>query len=410
VKWLLSPDDRPDWQAALDLVQRSQEPVMAFVCTGGEPLAANMEMQTFGHPEVDKALRGFVCVRANPLQGKDQPFVDKYGVGRRDMDLRVDPRYENDLQVEGPGRVLAYPVTLFLAPDGQLEHLVYGFVIPDDFLAVLQRVTEILQIRGQLAKNEADAGAWARLGGLYVELQRLPAGREALEKALALDADGKLGIGESVLLDLAIAYTAAGDAGQAVEVVRQHIRAYPDSEQRCKAQYLLGGALLASVEPDRLAVEELTGTGDAQGATEAGERLALGRRQAEEAWAWFEGGANAPCAKTDWASYSLGALAELRAEMARDALDREVQRLLGEGKTDAAVEKLRAFAKEHPGTDRGCEASFTAGEILLEAGKRAEALAQWERLADPDDKRNPCARTLWRGQAEGAVQANKAGN
>jgi len=45
----------------------------------------------------------------------------------------------------------------------------------------------------------------------------------------------------------------------------------------------------------------------------------------------------------------------------------------------------------------------------MEAGKRAEALAQWEKLAGPDEG-NPCARTIWRGQAEGAIQESKPDN
>jgi hypothetical protein len=200
-----------------------------------------------------------------------------------------------------------------------------------------------------------------------------------------------------------------GQGTKAVEVVSQHLGAYPDSALRCKAHFLLGGALLAAVEPDRVAVEELTAQGKMAEAADARGRFAVGQREAEEAWSWFEGEkGKAPCEGTEWSDYSLGALGELRAEIAYADVSAEVDALVAEGRIDAAVQRLRAFGtdetKGHPGTDRGCEALFHAGEILMQAGKRQEALAQWRALTEADPAVNPCARTPWRAQAAGALQ------
>jgi len=407
--WLMATDAREPWRVALDRAERVREPIMAFVCVENQQLTLAMEGRTFDDLDVDEALEDFLCVRVDAVDTRNQPFLNAYDVGRKDVGLEVQPGHEDRLIVEDPGRAQTYPITLFLNPDGGLEHMLYGFVIPEDFLHVLEQVKSIMGLHERLRAKADDAPALAELGGLYVGLQRYPAGREALEKALALDADGKLGLGETALLDLAVAYVSEGKAGEAVELIFRHLGAYADSELRCKARFLLGGALLASVEPDRLAVEELVAQGKGEEAAAARARLLDGRRQAEEAWSWFEGEkGKAPCEDTEWASYSLGALAELRAETAYADLSAEVDALVAEGKVDAAVQRLRAFGTDekqgHRGTDRGCEALFHAGEILLKAGKRQEALAQWRTLADPDPAENPCAQTLWRGQAVGALQ------
>ncbi|MBM3472171.1 MAG: tetratricopeptide repeat protein [Armatimonadetes bacterium] len=412
--WLLAADAREPWRAALDRAPAAREPIMAFVCLENQQLTLLMEQHTFGHIEVDKALRDFLCVRVDALAAANQPFLDAYGAGRKEVGFQVEPGHE-DFKVEGQGRGQAYPITLFINPDGELEHMVYGYAKPEVFLQVLQQVQAIMGVHEKLRGNANDARALAELGGLYVELQRYAAGRETLTKALDLDKNNALGIGETAWLDLGIAHLADGQAQQAVEAISKHIGAYPESKLRCKAQFLLGGALLASVEPDRLAKEALTAQGKAAEAAAAAKRLLDGQRQAEEAWAWFEGAkGKVPCEDTEWAGYSLGALRELRAEIAYGPVADEVEALLKEGKPDAAAERLRAFAqhqdaqghKDFEGTDRGCQALYYAGQVLMKAGKRAEAVAQWRKLADPDPKANPCAASVWHDRAvlEGAAE------
>jgi tetratricopeptide (TPR) repeat protein len=407
-RWLLSTDARQPWRVALDRAKRAREPIMAFVCVEGQQLTAMMVRQTFGDLAVDGVLGDFLCVKVDAVSDDNQPFLDAYDVGRRD--LQVEPGYEGNRAVENPGRAQTYPVTIFLNPDGGLEHMVYGFVIPEDFLQVLQQVQGIMAARERLDKQADDARALAELGGLYVSLQRYAVGRQTLEAALAADPDGKQGVGETALLDLAVAWLAGGEGQQAIELITRHLGEYPDSELGCKAHFLLGGALLALVEPDRLAAEELTAQGKTAEAADAAARLRVGRREAEEAWSWFEGEkGKVPCEGMEWAEYSLGALAELRAEMAYAELLTEVDALLAEGKLEAAVQRLRLFGTDekqgHRGTDRGCEALFRAGEELMKGGKKEEALAQWRKLAELDPEQNPCAQTLWRAQALGRLQA-----
>jgi tetratricopeptide (TPR) repeat protein len=416
IKWLLAADAREPWQAALDRAQRTREPIMAFVYVENQQLTVMMDGRTFGNLGVEKAVRDFLCVRVNALDARNRTFLDNYGVGRRDIEVNVTPIPDptapkpKDSQPEyevAQGRNFAYPVTLFISPDGALEHMVYGFVIADDFVHILEQVKEVMRLREGLRGKPDDASALAQLGGVYVDLQRYAAGKEALEKALALDPEDKLKLGETAWLDLGLVYMAEGGE-KAGEMIQRQIEAYPDSKLHCKAQFLLGGARLASVEPDRLAVEELRAQGKMKEAAQAQERLTAGRQKAEEAWSWFEGEAGkAPCADTEWSEYALGGLGELRAEMAYGVVADEVEGLVGEGKIEAAVERLRAFGtdREHgyEGTDRGCEALFHAGEILFRADKRAEALAQWKKLADPDPKANPCAQSPWRGKAMAEV-------
>jgi len=410
VNWLFGADAREPWRAALDRTPQTREPIMAFVCIEHQQLTVLMEQQTFGRIDVDKALRDFLCVRVNALDGVNQPFLDAYGVGRKAVDLQVEPGQEK-LRVDGPGRTQTYPVTLFINPDGELEHMVYGYAAPDDFVRVLEQVKSIMLAHEALRANANDARALAQLGGLYVELQRYAAGQQALTKALDLDKDDTLGVGETALLDLCIAHLAHEQGEEALQAVSRHIGAYPNSKLRCKAQFLLGGALLASVEPDRLAEESLRAEGKAAEAAAAAKRLLDGRMQAEEAWAWFVGPkGQAPCEGTEWADYSLGALRELRAEIAHAPVADEVEALLKEGKAEAAAERLRAFTQDekYAGTDRGCEAAFRIGRVLMKAGKRAEALAQWKRLADPDPKANLCAASPWHDRAVLEAAAEEA--
>jgi tetratricopeptide (TPR) repeat protein len=413
-KWLLAADAREPWRAALDRAPAAREPIMAFVCIENQPFTVRMELQTLANAEVEKALRDFLCVRVDALNVANEPFLDTYGAGRRQVELHVEPGHERLID-EPVGRALTYPVTLFINPDGELEHMVYGYASPQDFLYVVEQVKAIMGVHEKLRANANDARALAELGGLYVELQRYAAGRQTLTKALELDKNNALGVGETAWLDLGVAYLADGEAQQAVEAISRQIGTYHDSKLRCKAQFLLGGALLASVEPDRLAKESLTAQGKAAEAAAAAERLLEGQRQAEEAWSWFVGAkGKAPCEGTEWADYSLGALTELRAEIAYGPVADEVEGLLKEGKTEAAAARLRAFVqhadaqghKDFEGTDRGCQALYYAGQVLMRGGKRAEALAEWKKLANPDPKANPCAASVWHDRAvqEGSAE------
>ncbi|MGQ9731288.1 MAG: tetratricopeptide repeat protein [Candidatus Zipacnadales bacterium] len=411
VGWLISTDGRESWRVALDRAQRTRQPIMAFACIETQQLSVLMETQTFEQVDVSKKLREFLCVRVDAIKPANRPFLQQYGVGKgvvRIEDPRAGSPQARELQIE-EAKASTYPVTMFISPDGELEHLVYGFTPPQEFLHILDCVKEVMDIREGLRKNQDDAKAIARLGTLYVELQRYPAGKAMLQKALALDKDGQLGIGETALLDLAIVHMAAGEYKEAIECISQHRRDYPTGESHCKAQFLLGGALLASVEEDRIQAEELEAAGDAQGAAAARARLSEGRRLAAEAWSWFlvPPGGEPPCKGSQWAEYSLGALQELQAEIDYEAVHLEVARLLKEGKTDAACDALRQFVKTHPDTDRVCDALFEIGTVLLKAGKRTEALAHWRKMTVDDPSQNPCKSASWRAEALNAIEENE---
>lgn len=417
VKWLVALDAREPWRAALDRAARTREPVLAFVFLENQQLSVLMEEGTFADAAVEKATGDFLCVRVNANEARNRPFLEAYNVGRREFEVTIThipgpdeppPKDPNAVYETTKGRNFTYPVTLFINPDGELEHIVYGYARAEDFLHVMSQVKEIMRVHETLRDKPDDARSLAELGSLYVGLGRYGAGQQALERALAADQDGKQNVAETALLDLAIAYMAAERNEQAIEVIRRHVATYPESKERCKAQFLLGGALLASVEADRIKVEELAGQANTEEATAARQRLFEGRREAEKAWSWFEGPkGQAPCEGTEWSEYSLGALKELRAEMGYAAVSEQVEVLMAEGKVESAVQRLRAFAKEHAGSDRACEALFRVGELLMKSGKREEALAQWRNLSNADPKANPCARTPWRAQADTALQESR---
>jgi tetratricopeptide (TPR) repeat protein len=404
VRWLQSNDNREPWQLALELAQRNRQPIMAFVFIQNRQLTDLMDAQTFADAAVSEAAnKSFQCVRVDAMRAENRPILQRYRVGR----TQVEP-------VEGAEvRGQALPVTIFIGPSGEAEHMVYGFVIPDDFVVLLQQALEVIQLREKLGTEEKDAAALARLGSLYVELQRYDVGRQALEKALKLDRDNKLGFGAPARLDLALALVSTRDFDGAIALISETIALFPESELKCKAHYMLGAVLLGDADRSETRAEELARQKDEAGAAQARERALLSRRQAEEAWRWFEApGPNrkGPCDGTEWAGYALGALAELRAELDFAAADSAAKALVGAGKFLEAADAYRAFEAKHPGTNRACEAAYQIGDCLLRAGKRDDALKQWRSLTtvnQDDPKQNPCSRTPWRRQAAQALERNE---
>jgi tetratricopeptide (TPR) repeat protein len=470
IRWLQATDDREPWELALDLAQKDREPVMAFVYIGNSQLAQMMDDRTFRDKAVCDAARKFECVRVDALRPENRPLVDKLGLGGA-AGTAGQQKYEggvHDVPVQGH----TFPVTIFISPDGVPEHMVYGFMIPEDFSVTMGQVLEVVQIREGLKKKPDDAPALARLGGLYVTLQRYEAAREPLEQAIKLDPTGAQGGGDGARLDLAVAMLAAGECDRGIALITEEMGLFPEGGLTCKAHYLLGGALLAAAETAQKQADRLTAQKDEKGVAEAREQAQAGRRQAEEAWRWFEargGGKTPPCDGTEWSTYALGALEEMRTEI--DFRTAEAIALSGDHKAAAvalrefvaaatahleelnrrnrekgagslrepariftatfltgqelmaaqeygeAVDHWRKFLDRYPlepkgkpvvtpDTEVSCEGAYLLGECLLRMGKRNEALAQWKKIADPDGKKNPCAYTPSCARAAGAVEAD----
>jgi len=461
VAWLQSIDDRQPWQLALDLAQSKRRPVMAFVYMRNSQLTDMMDGQTFTSKDVSEASKRFQCVRVEAFRPENRAFIDRYqlrGAGK----VRIG---DENGQMEGR----TFPVTVFISPTGEPEHMVYGFAIPQDFALMMNQVLEVVQLREALAKQADDAKSLARLGELYVALQRYEAARGILEQALKLDPDGKVSAGPGVRLDLAVAVLDAGEYDRASALIAEAIARFPGSELDCKAHYLLGGALLATAEASQQQADRLAAQMDDRGAAQAREAAQLARRQAEEAWRWFEAapGRRAPCADTEWSANALGCLADLRLEIGFQVAQEVVRRgdpkvavkVLRDfvGQADAeyadrvkkqppgqkpleepaclmdallligkqlmaakdyggALDHWRRFLDRYPTQPKGnpprvtldpeasCEATFLMGECLFRLGKRSEALNLWRRLADAEDRKNPCPYTPSAGPAAAAVQ------
>ncbi len=452
VNWLQSTDNREPWELALDLAKRNREPIMAFIQVENPErwrqaaqLTQMMDDLTFANESVSQAAKEFLCVRVDVFYPENGPFLDRYGLRRTQLEAT------EDIEV---GRGHAYPVTLFISPSGNAEHMVYGFLMADAFLKVMGEAKQVIQLREQLDEQPDDAKALARLGELYVELQRYSSGREVLERALQLDADNALGIGETALLDLGVAVMADEDYSRAIELLTTHIGTFPNSELRCKARFLLGGAMLAAAETIQERAEELDAT-DRAGATAAREEAQLQRRQALEAWQWFEGDEEhpGPCPDSEWERYSLGALDRLRVEVAfRDAENAatvsgpkagisalrtfieefreskvegaagrvyDAEFLIGKSLMASeewvkAADQWRGLIDRYPPQPTGsqvaepefadtCEAMFLLGECLVRLGKQQQALKQWEALASKE-LTNPCRPTVWPAKAAAALE------
>lgn len=445
VNWLQSTDNREPWELALDLANRSREPIMAFIYVENLQLTQMMDSLTFPNEDVSRTAKDFLCVKVDVFKPENGPFLDRYGVRRFNVQL------EEEVKVGGAH---VYPVTIFISPSGDAEHMVYGFLMADAFLKVMGEAKQVIELREKLSRTPDDARVLATLGGLYVELQRYEAGREVLEKALALDADGTLGVAQTALLDLAVAVMADEEYPRAIELLTTHLGTFPDNELRCKAHFLLGGAMLAVAETEQLKAEQLADTDQAAAAAARG-NAQLQRGQALEAWQWFEGDEDTPgpCPESEWEKYSLGALETLRMEIAF----RQAENVGVGGDPKAAVPELRAFTEEfreseidaapgriydaefligkylmaseqhadaadhwrgfidrYPPQPTGsqlvepefadtCEAMFLLGECLVRLGRPQQALKQWQALAS-EEKTNPCRATVWPARAAAAIE------
>jgi TolA-binding protein len=458
VRWLQAADDRQPWEFALDLAKRNRQPIMAFVYTANSPVTEIMQDQTFTSKQVSGLAPKFQCVLVDAGRPENRPFLARFGLGS------VEARAEGAM-VEGH----SFPVTVFISPDGVAEHMVYGGVIAEDLATVMTAVLGVMAEREALAKQPEDAGALARLGGRYVELQRYEAAREVLEQALKLDPEAKKGT-EAARLDLAIALLAPQqrDCDRAIGLITEYIGLYPEGELSCKAHYLLGGALLGAAEAHQDKADELAAQDKQTEAAQERQQAQLGRRQAEEAWRWFEATKErkAPCEGTEWSTASLGALDELRTEIGYHGAEevalsgapkeavkalrqfiadtekakaerdkhlpagvkpspeslrvQEAWYLIGkelmEDKDYAqAAEHWRKFLDRYPVEPRpsatakadpesSCDAAFLLGECLYRTGKRNDAMAIWKELSDTSAGRNPCAYTPAFGKSTGAVE------
>ncbi|HJN14472.1 MAG TPA: hypothetical protein QGH10_03220 [Armatimonadota bacterium] len=406
MKWLPGQPARQSWEVALNRAERTREPIMAFCFEDGRQLTMMMDAQSFADPEVGKTSEDFLCVRMDVLAIESRPFLDMYDVGRK----RTIADGEDGPHVI---RHQTFPVTLFLTPDGGLAHIVYGYVIPSDLVTIMSEAMEIVDLLGKLGEDPKDVPSLMRLGQMYVELQRYAAGREALELARGLDTDGTHRAAELALLDLALTYMAAEDAATATALITQHAEAFPNSELRCKAQYLMGGARLTAAHQAEQLADTLADDGDAEGADVARRRAGTNRKEAIDAWAWFEGEhAKCPTDENDWELFSLSALFELRARDAYAPLEPRIEALMEAKDYSGAISELRGFValKEYKGTEASCGADYLIGECLMLAGKREQALAQWRNImnrkpAESAEKvGDPCGTPAWRAIAMQAIQ------
>jgi len=406
VKWLPGQPARESWEVALNRAERTREPVMAFCYEEGRQLTAMMDAQTFADAEVGKTSEDFLCVRLDVFALASRPFLDMYDVGRK----RAMADGEGG-QVEI--RHQTFPVTLFLTPDGGLAHIVYGYVIPSDLVTIMSQATEIVDLLAKLSDEPKDVPSLMRLGAMYVELQRYPAGREALELALSLDTDGEHRAAELALLDLSLTHMAAADAETATALIAQHAEAFPSSDMRCKAQYLMGGARLTAAHQAEQLADELAEAGDADGADVARRRAGINRKEAIDAWAWFEGEhAKCPTDENDWELFSLSALFELRARDAYSPLEPRIEALIEAEDYNGAIAELRGFValKEYKGTEASCGADFLIGQCLMLAGKNDQAVTHWRNIMNrkpaesAENVGDPCGTPQWRSIASQAIE------
>ncbi len=223
------------WEQARTAARASGRCVFVYVYQHYRPTCVEMETKTFAQAEIIKALRAhfeLMAVAANSTQQRE--FLDRYRLGMQEID-------EGEYEVG----VTACPAYVVLDATGREYIRFFGYYPPGQFREIIDYLAEIVRLSDHLADQPDDALACARLGHLHLALDRMQTGKPWLERAVALDADNRLGARQEAELDLAI--LSIPDEPQAAygRLVAYRL-AHPDSPRALEVLYYMAVAQVAA--------------------------------------------------------------------------------------------------------------------------------------------------------------------
>lgn len=184
------------WHAAQAAAQKSGKFIIAYIYQPGHTACVAMEEKTLREAKVVTALSAYEFLALNGDARQNRDFCDRYRVGTR----------WNAQETPGEARTAfaAIPGYLFLDHNGREYYRTYGFYAPDVFLQLLDQAGQLIQYQCELAQRPQDPLLHARLGRLYLELERPELAQPLLEAAVKLDAGNTTGARAEAELDLII--------------------------------------------------------------------------------------------------------------------------------------------------------------------------------------------------------------
>jgi thioredoxin-like negative regulator of GroEL len=154
------------------------------------------------------------------------------------MNANVAVKYDCDVgfgdELADDFRVVFYPTTVVVGPDGEEIDRFLGYLSPEEYVDVIGGYTRGVGTVGwykqEVAKNPDDIELLRELGMKYVDTARIEEAKECLDKVWEMDADDERGWHAEILYSLGEAnYTAEKWAG-AKEYYERVLAEFPDSE------------------------------------------------------------------------------------------------------------------------------------------------------------------------------------
>lgn len=184
------------WHGAQAAAQKSGKFILAYIYQPGHTACVAMEEKTLRDDRVISALAGYEFLALNGDARQSRDFCERYGVG-----TRWNPQ---ETPEDARTAFAAIPGYLFLDYNGREYYRTYGFYAPDVFLQLLDQAAHLIQYQCELAQRPQDPLLHARLGRLYLELERPGLAQPLLETAIKLDANNDAGARAEAELDLII--------------------------------------------------------------------------------------------------------------------------------------------------------------------------------------------------------------
>ncbi len=241
----------PGWRAALEAADKSGRPALVYLRVPGSIPCQNMEGYTLRDKAVVRLSSQFECAGINAQTNPD--FAQK--VLAREI-LEKHNRLEAANILAG-----AAPTIFFFNSGGEEMYRVSGFVSAPDLVARMHLLLRLNEAQQAIRRDPTDAGAQAKAGHLYLELDVPDASEGYLHDALQQDRENKQGTVPGAKVDLAIIALKREKLDQAIELLHGVLSEYPQSEPVCEARYYLGVALLGQ-NRRREALEILAELGD----------------------------------------------------------------------------------------------------------------------------------------------------
>ncbi len=231
------------WEAALAAAQESGKPVYVYIWqrrslpaedwqeTKEHDSCEKMNRLTLINPQVKQMLRNYVLCALDVNHPANHGFIRQYQAS-------LLPDADHDLE---SATLYLLPVHLFFNAGGRKAFEIHDYIPAAKFVDVLDTVKLLIAAQNAPEEELKQAGAYARLGHICLELQLYGDAKKSLNLAIELDPENRAGARADAELDLTI-MALPDQPSQGYRDLASYLNTYPDSKRQVEVKYFMAVA------------------------------------------------------------------------------------------------------------------------------------------------------------------------